>query len=68
MNLQVSPQDINKALLGVGAIQNPVGTVVSLLGISPEEQRAGIPAWAWAMVAFGVGTYFGVKYGHRLRF
>jgi predicted transcriptional regulator with HTH domain len=65
--LQVQPQDVMGALNGLGAIQNPSGTALSFLGLSPEEQRAGVPVWAWAVLALGAGIYIGSKYGSRIK-
>lgn len=65
--IQVQPRDVVQVLNGVGAIQNPRSTALSVLGLSPEEQQAGVPAWAWATLALCIGAYLGAKYGGKLR-
>jgi hypothetical protein len=65
--ISVNPQDLGNVLGAVGALGNPVGTAVGFLGLSQDEQRAGIPVWAWMVVAFGVGTYVGTQYGGKLK-
>jgi hypothetical protein len=65
--ISVQPQDIGSMLGAVGAIKNPVGTALGFLGLSDSEQRAGVPTWAWMVVAFGVGTYVGMQYGDKLK-
>lgn len=67
MGLQVQPKDVLGALNGIGAIQNPSGTTLSFLGLSDEEQRAGIPGWAWCVVVLGLGIYVGVQVAPRLK-
>jgi predicted transcriptional regulator with HTH domain len=67
MNLQVQPSDVLGALNGLGALQNPTGTALSLLGLSASEQRAGVPTWAWCVVGVGLGIYIGSKYSGRLK-
>jgi hypothetical protein len=67
MNLQVQPQDLQNVLSGMGAIQNPRGTALSMLGFTPENQRTGVPVWAWGVLALGVGIYIGGKFSPKLK-
>lgn len=67
MGLQVQTSDVERMLNGVGAIQNPKGTALSFLGLSPEEQQAGVPTWAWAVIALGAGVYLGNRYAPKLK-
>jgi len=61
MNLNVQPHHLLQAANAIGAISNPKGTALSFLGLSEDEQKAGIPAWAWATLALAAGVYIGVK-------
>jgi hypothetical protein len=63
----MNPSDLTGMLSSVGAMQNPKGVALSFLGLSPDEQRAGIPAWAWAILALGAGVYLGNKYAPSLK-
>ena len=67
MGLQVQPKDVVGALNGLGALQNPAGTVVSFFGLSGSEQKAGVPAWAWCLAVLGVGVYAGVHLAPKLK-
>ena len=42
---------------------NPLALAGRFLGLSKEEQQAGIPAWSWCTVAFVAGIVVAVKYG-----
>lgn len=61
MNLNVQPQDLQNILSGMGAVENPKGTALSMLGFSPEDQRVGVPTWAWMVLAMGAGIYIGAR-------
>ena len=67
MGLQVQPRDVVGALNGLGALQNPGGTVVSFLGLSGDEQSAGVPAWGWCLAVLGIGVYVGVQVAPKLK-
>jgi hypothetical protein len=38
---------------------NPIGLAGRLLGLSADEQRAGIPGYAWLGIGVGVGLLGG---------
>jgi hypothetical protein len=67
MSLQVQPSDVVGALNGLGAIQDPTGTVLSFAGLSGDEQRSGVPTWAWCLAVLAVGVYTGVQVAPKLR-
>jgi len=51
-------ESISNAALRVDT--NPIGLAGRLLGLSADEQKAGIPGWAWLTVGLGVGVIAGV--------
>lgn len=57
--MQVRPQDLNTAFTLLGGRQNPVKAVGSVFGFSGDEVEAGVPTWAWLLVAAGAGIYLG---------
>jgi hypothetical protein len=38
---------------------NPFSLAGKLVGLGADEQRAGIPAWAWVVAGVGVGIAIG---------
>ena len=40
---------------------NPFSLAGKLVGLGADEQRAGIPAWAWVLAGVGVGVAVGWK-------
>lgn len=40
---------------------NPFSLAGKLVGLGADEQRAGIPAWAWIVAGVGVGIAIGWK-------
>jgi hypothetical protein len=38
---------------------NPFSLAGKLVGLGADEQRAGIPAWAWVVAGVGVGVAIG---------
>lgn len=40
---------------------NPFSLAGKLVGLGADEQRAGIPAWAWILAGVGVGVAIGWK-------
>ena len=67
MGLQIQPGDVVGALNGIGAIQNPSGTVLAFFGFSEEEQKAGVPGWAWGTALIAAGVYVEVKFAPQLK-
>lgn len=63
VQLQVS--DLERAFSAIGAKENPIKAVGGLLGFSGSEVDAGIPTWAWLVVATGVGIFIGRELGRR---
>jgi len=51
-------ESISNAALRVDT--NPIGLAGRLLGLSADEQKAGIPGWAWLTVGLGAGIIAGV--------
>lgn len=40
---------------------NPFSLAGKLVGLGAEEQRAGIPPWAWVLAGIGIGMAVGWK-------
>lgn len=40
---------------------NPFSLAGKLVGLGADEQRAGIPAWAWITAGVGIGIAIGWK-------
>ncbi len=40
---------------------NPFSLAGKLVGLGADEQRAGIPAWAWIAAGVGIGIAIGWK-------
>ena len=45
---------------------DPVTLLGRIVGLSPNETRAGVPVWAWVAIACGAGIYVGWRYGDDL--
>lgn len=45
---------------------DPLSLVGRIIGMSPDETRVGVPAWAWVTVALGAGAYLGWRYGDQV--
>lgn len=39
---------------------NPIRLAGRFLGLSADEQRAGVPTWGWCALALGIGFIGGV--------
>lgn len=63
--MQIQPHDLERAFTAMGGRESPMSAVGSALGFSPAELESGVPAWAWAAVAFGVGIFAGQKLKER---
>lgn len=63
----VSPQDLHTLWRAASAIGNPLSLAQRMAGLGETEQRAGVPTWAWLLVAFGAGTLVGVQVGPHVR-
>ena len=42
---------------------NPLSLFGRFLGLSQDEQQAGVPPWAWCVAAFVAGSALTIKYG-----
>ena len=65
--LVMSPTDLGKIYRAASAIGNPVAIAGRFAGLGEAEQQAGIPSWAWIVLALGVGVVVGVQYGPELK-
>jgi len=63
----MSPSDLGKLYQAASAIGNPIAIAGRVAGLGQDEQRAGIPAWAWIAVALGAGLVIGIQYGPKLK-
>jgi len=60
-----SPSDVLRV---VDAARNvPVMLAGRMIGLSGNDLRAGVPAWAWTTLALGVGFALGAVYGPQVR-
>ena len=67
MDFVMSPGDLEKiagAAMKIDA--NPVKLVGRTVGLGESEMAAGIPGWAWIVLALGAGAVLGIKYGHHV--
>lgn len=67
MDFVMSPSDLEKiagAAMKIDA--NPLKLVGRAVGLGDAEMKAGIPAWAWVVLALGAGAVVGIKYGHHV--
>lgn len=46
---------------------NPLSLAGKLIGLGADEQKAGIPPWAWLTVGLGVGVAVGCMLAPRAR-
>jgi hypothetical protein len=67
MEFTTSPSDVIRvAELAKQIEANPFSLAGRLIGLGTEEQRAGVPAWAWTAVALGLGFWLGMRYGPKV--
>ncbi len=60
MDFVVQPSDLEKIMAGARAIDaNPLRVAGRLAGLGAGELEAGVPTWAWVLVAFGAGVAAG---------
>lgn len=68
MELTASPTDLIKLADAARSVDaNPLRLAVRLAGLGIDEQRAGVPPWAWCAVALGLGVWIGTEYGPRIK-
>jgi len=63
----MSPNDLQNALGALRSMGDPVGLVYRMAGLGQSEREAGIPGWAWLVVAAGAGIALGAVYGPVVR-
>ena len=67
MDFVMSPGDLEKIAQAAMKIDaNPLKLVGRSVGLGDAEMQAGVPAWAWVVLALGAGTVAGIKYGHHV--
>lgn len=62
-----SPADVERALGALKAAGNPLRVVGRIAGLGNAEMDAGVPAWGWALLSFGVGVFVGAQYWPRIQ-
>lgn len=62
MSFMTTPTDVMTLVRTARKLDaNPFSLAGKLVGLGAEEQRAGIPAWAWVLAGVGVGVAIGWK-------
>ena len=68
MDFVVQPADVERIATVARRIDgNPVRIAGRMAGLGTDELAAGVPSWAWVLVAFGAGIGAAVVFGPRLR-
>ena len=68
MDFVVQPSDLQRLAVAARAIDgNPLRVAGRMAGLGDSELEAGIPAWAWVVVALGVGVAAGYMLRPKLR-
>lgn len=64
MDFVMSPADLEKVAGAALRIDpNPLKLAGRAIGLGDAEMQAGVPTWAWVLLALGAGAVVGVKYG-----
>jgi hypothetical protein len=67
MDFVMSPADLEKVAGAAMRIDpNPLKLAGRALGLDDSAMKAGVPTWAWIVLAIGAGTLVGIKYGPEL--
>jgi hypothetical protein len=67
LDFVVQPSDIQNFATAARAIDaNPLRVAGRMAGLGAGELEAGIPTWAWVLVAFGAGAAAGIVLYPRL--
>lgn len=67
MDFIMSPSDLEKVAVAAMKIDpNPLKLAGRAVGLGDAEMAAGVPAWAWVVLALGAGAVVGIKYGHHV--
>lgn len=62
MSFMTTPTDVMTLVRTARKLDgNPFSLAGKLVGLGADEQRAGIPAWAWVIAGVGVGVAIGWK-------
>lgn len=62
MSFMTTPTDVMTLVRTARKLDaNPFSLAGKLVGLGADEQRAGIPAWAWVLAGVGVGVAIGWK-------
>lgn len=62
MSFMTTPTDVITLVRTARKLDaNPFSLAGKLVGLGADEQRAGIPAWAWVLAGVGVGVAIGWK-------
>ena len=62
MSFMTTPTDVMTLVRTARKLDaNPFSLAGKLVGLGVDEQRAGIPAWAWVLAGVGVGVAIGWK-------
>jgi hypothetical protein len=68
MDFVMSPADLEKVAGAALRIDpNPLKLVGRAVGLGTDEMEAGVPTWAWIVLAVGAGAFVGIKYGPELK-
>lgn len=67
MDFVMSPADLEKVAGAAMRIDpNPLKLAGRALGLDDSAMKAGVPTWAWIVLAVGAGAVVGIKYGPKL--
>lgn len=67
MDFVMSPADLEKVAAAAMRIDpNPLKIAGRAVGLGDAEMKAGVPSWAWVLLALGAGAVLGIKYGHHV--
>ncbi len=67
MDFVMSPADLEKVAAAAMKIDaNPLKLAGRAVGLGDAEMKAGVPTWAWILLALGAGAVVGIKYGHHV--
>lgn len=62
MSFMTTPTDVMTLVRTARKLDaNPFSLAGKLVGLGADEQRAGIPAWAWVLAGVGIGVAIGWK-------
>jgi hypothetical protein len=68
MDFVMSPADLEKIAGAAMRIDpNPLKLAGRAVGLGDAEMAAGVPTWAWVVLALGAGAVVGIKYGPGIR-